>query len=338
MVDGRTRFLAACRGENSGRPPFWMMRQAGRSLPEYRELKKKHTFTEIVQTPELAAEVTLQPVRRFGLDAAVIFSDILVVPEALGIRYSFSEPGGLTLENVPRTSKDLDSLDPSGIADRLSYLTASLSLVRKEIPDKALIGFAGSPWTLASFILSGGPVKKTNPAKVAYYENPEFLERFIELLTEAIIDVLRLQIEAGADVIQIFDSMAFELAPHEYREISAQSLKKILHTMKGLAPTLLYLRGGELLAEEAVIAGARAISLDHTVDLPNFRSHHPDLTLQGNLDPALLLTSPEAIRTHATSLLDSMKNDPAYIFNLGHGVPPDARLETLTTLTETALR
>src|SRR5439155_20948946 len=205
----RQRFLDACACRTVDHPPVWLMRQAGRALPEYRALKATHSFLELVQTPELAAEVTLQPIRRFGFDAAILFSDILVVSEGLGQRYEFSDRGCIAMEFTLKTAADIDRLEVLAVTDRLQYVASALSLVRSALGNgTALIGFAGSPWTLANFMIEGGGIKEYTKAKALFYADPVLFGQLLEKLTQAVTDFLQLQIAAGVDAIQIFDSLA----------------------------------------------------------------------------------------------------------------------------------
>src|SRR5207249_598298 len=208
LSSNRQRFLDACACRPVDYPPIWLMRQAGRALPEYRALKETHSFLEMVQTPELAAEVTLQPIRRFDFDAAIFFSDILVVSEGLGQRYEFSDRGGIEMEFTLKTAADIDRLEPAAVTDRLQYVAAALSLLRAQLGERtALIGFAGSPWTLANFMLEGGGVKEYSKAKALFYSDPALFRRLLEKITRAVTDFLQMQIAAGVDAVQIFDSL-----------------------------------------------------------------------------------------------------------------------------------
>src|SRR6267378_5248341 len=209
----RDRVLAACKCHAVDRPPVWLMRQAGRALPEYRALKEKHTFVELVQNPELATEVTLQPIRRFGFDAAILFSDILVVAEGLGQRYEFRDRGGIEMEFLIQSAADMDRLDVAAVTTRLQYVAKALPLVKSALDGRtALIGFAGSPWTLANFMIEGGGVKEYTKAKALFYSDPVLFGRLLDKLSRAVADFLQLQIDAGADAVQIFDSLGGALS------------------------------------------------------------------------------------------------------------------------------
>src|SRR6267378_6415164 len=203
----RQRFLAAAGCKPTERPPVWLMRQAGRALPEYRALKQKYTFLQLVQTPELATEVTLQPMRRFEFDAAIIFSDILVVAEGLGQGYQFRDEGGIEMDFLLKSAADIDRLNVAALPERLNYVGQALRLTKSALGDKALLGFAGSPWTLANFMLEGGGVKEYSKAKALFYSDRALFSKLLERLTRAVTGFLQLQIDSGADAIQIFDSL-----------------------------------------------------------------------------------------------------------------------------------
>ena len=236
-LTSRRRFLDACALQPVDRPPVWLMRQAGRALPEYRELKQKHSFLELVQTPELAAEVTLQPVRRFGFDAAIMFSDILVIPEAMGQSYRFRDTGGIAMDFAVRSLTDVEKLSAAQVREKLSYVDKTLRMLRKELGDQtALIGFAGSPWTLATFMMEGGSAEKYARALQLFRKEPKTFGALMEKLTAAVTAYLEMQIEAGADVLQIFDSHGGLLAPMEFREASARWMRDIISALRSRHP------------------------------------------------------------------------------------------------------
>ena len=216
-LTNRQRFLNACHCRPVDHPPVWLMRQAGRALPEYRALKEKHSFLELVQTPELAAEVTLQPIRRFDFDAAILFCDILVVAEGLGQRYQFRDRGGIEMEFLLKSAADIDRLEVEAVTERLQYVAKALPLIKSALGGRtALIGFAGSPWTLANFMVEGGGVKEYTKAKALFYSDPPLFARLLEKLTQAVTAFLQLQIDAGADAVQIFDSLGGVLSDGDF--------------------------------------------------------------------------------------------------------------------------
>jgi uroporphyrinogen decarboxylase len=333
-LTGRQRFLAACRCRALDYPPIWLMRQAGRALPEYRALKQKHSFLELVQTPQLAAEVTLQPIRRFGFDAAILFSDILVVAEGMGQPYRFREQGGIEMEFVLNSAADIERLEESAVTERLQYVAQTLPLARAELGDgTALLGFAGSPWTLANFMMEGAGVKEYTKAKMLFYSEPELFDRLLGKLTRAVTDFLQLQIDAGVDAVQIFDSLGGVLSADAFGSASARWMKQIIGSLKGQAPVIVFAKGAHGNWEDLVETGARVLGLDWTVNLAEVGSHLPSkVAVQGNLDPLLLCAVPEAMAAEAVLMLHAIRHRPGHIFNLGHGVPPGAKLENIERL------
>ncbi len=333
-LSGRERFLRACRGRAVGRPPVWLMRQAGRALPEYRALKQKHSFLELVQTPELAAEVTLQPIRRFGFDAAILFSDILVISEALGQPYRFRERGGIEMEFLLKTPADIDRLEVGAVAERLQYVARALALIKPDLGNRtALLGFAGSPWTLANFMIEGGGVKEYTKAKALFYSDSAQFHRLMQLLTDAVTRYLQLQIDAGVDAVQLFDSLGGVLSDGDFGPASAVWLKQIVSRLAGQVPVIVFARGVHGNWDELVDTGAAVLGVDWNVRLADVRARVPErVGLQGNLDPFLLTTTPEAVANGVRRILSEMRGQPGHIFNLGHGVPPGAKLENLEEL------
>ena len=313
------------------------MRQAGRSLPESRAIKEKYSFTEIVQTPELAAEVTLQPVRRFGFDGAVLFSDILVIPEAMGQPYHFSEGGGINMAFLVRSAEDIRRLDHRRVVDRLQYVAKALALIKPALNGRAaLLGFAGSPWTLAGFMIEGSSGIGGALAKELYYSEPLLFGELMEKLTLAVADYLQMQIDAGADAIQIFDSSGGQLADNAFEAASAQWIRQIITTLGGQVPVILFSKGTHGQWDSLGGTGANVLSVDWTQSLAKIRAALPaNIGVQGNLDPALLSTTPEIVAREATRILREMAGMSGHIFNLGHGVPPLAKLECIEALAET---
>jgi uroporphyrinogen decarboxylase len=336
-LESRDRFLRACFGRPVDHPPIWMMRQAGRSLPEYRKLRERYSFLELVQTPELAAEVTLQPVRRFGFDAAIIFSDILVVPEAMGVGYRFRDTGGVVLDRSIQTKADVARLSVGGATEKLAYVAEALRLVRQTLNGKtALLGFAGSPWTLANYLLDGGSAQEHRRALALFHEDWALFEELCDKLTQAVIAFLRLQIAAGADAVQIFDSCAGLLPPDLYKAASELWIREVIAALGGKVPVIVYAKGcREWNSLERT--GAQVISVDHHTTLAEARARLTrKVSLQGNLDPAhLLLESREQVEKHVRALLHEMEGENGYILNLGHGVPPNARLENIQAVADT---
>jgi uroporphyrinogen decarboxylase len=336
-LTARQRFLNACHCRAVDRPPVWLMRQAGRALPEYRALKEKSSFVELVQTPDLAAEVTLQPIRRFGFDAAIIFSDILVIAEALGQKYNFGDNGGIQMDFLVRTAEDIERLEVEAVTERLKYVTKALSLVRSELGDKtALIGFAGSPWTLANFMIEGAGVKEYTKVKELFFLEPKLFSRLFEKLTAAVAKFLQMQINAGVDAVQIFDSLGGALSNSAFAAASGDWIKKIIAGLRGQAPVIVFSKGTNGNWDALVDTGANVLGVDWTMQLADVREQLPErVGVQGNLDPFLLTTKPELVAAEAERILSEMRGKRGHIFNLGHGVPPNARRECIEALVNT---
>jgi uroporphyrinogen decarboxylase len=336
LLSNRQRFINACRCLSVDRPPVWLMRQAGRVLPEYRELKTKHTFVEMVRTPELAAEVTLQPIRRFDFDAAIIFSDILVIPEALGQPYEFNEGAGIKMTPL-QSASDIDGLDGSAVEERLDYVPQALRLVRKTLQDRtALIGFTGSPWTLGSFMFDGGGTGEHTHLKRMFYTDRPLFDRLMQKLTDAVSRYLRMQIEAGVDAVQIFDSRGGMMSDGAFAEASGKWIGEIIRSINNRVPVIVYSKSTNGNWHDLVATGAQVLGLDWTVRLSEIRALLPSTVgVQGNLDPFVLTTTPAVVAAETERLLRDMRGVPGHIFNLGHGVPPTAKLENIQTMMET---
>ena len=333
----RERFLAAAAREPVDRPPLWLMRQAGRYLPEYRELKAAHDFLTLVRTPELAAEVTLQPMRRFPFDAAVIFSDILVIPEALGQTYHFRDEGGIGMDFVLDTPEKIDALDPRGVRDKLAYVGRALERTRATMGhDHALLGFAGAPWTLACYMLEGGTARDYTAVKQLAWQDPERFGALMRMLADAVADYLHLQLDAGADAVQLFDSWGAACPADRHDAWSLRWIRHIVDRLDGRAPVILYAKGMGHRVEPCLGTGVHVLSVDWTVELREVRHRSCGAAaVQGNLDPATLTTDPETTRTEARRVLDDAGDAPGHIFNLGHGMLPSARIDCVTALAET---
>lgn len=336
-MTSRQRFLSAAACEPLDRPPVWVMRQAGRYLPEYRALKAKHSFLEMVRTPELAAEVTLQPLRRFALDAAIIFSDILVIPEALGQGYKFREEGGIAMDFALETKAQVDRLDATGVATRLAYVGQALARVKTELKgERALLGFAGAPWTLATYMVEGGSADDYNRIKSLFYTDRPLFEALLQKITTAIIDYCQMQIRSGADAIQLFDSWGGIIAGPDYEAASLRWIRQIIAALPKDFPIIVYAKGCAPQLTDLAFSGARVLGIDWTSDLGIVRKQIPaTIALQGNLDPVLMNTSPEIVRRETSRLLESMRGAPGHILNLGHGIMPSAKIECMQALVDT---
>ena len=337
-MNSRDRFLNAFENTAPDRPPAWIMRQAGRYLPEYRQLKTKADFLTMVKTPDLAAEVTLQPLRRFPqLDAAIIFSDILIVPEAMGLPYSFREKGGIEMAGVIRSRGEVENLDPSAIREKTAYTADALRLVRRSLGNsKALLGFAGSPWTLATYMIEGGSSRDFHHAREMFTLDRKLFETLMEKLTEAVIELFKSQIEAGVDAVQIFDSWAAATPEGHYWDCSLKWINQIIEEIKPSIPVILFAKGMTSHRGELAKSGARALAADHSIDLASWRTHLPaDMAVQGNLDPEIMTGEPGLAVKATSELLTTMAPWKHYIFNLGHGITPQARIETVEAVLET---
>jgi len=313
------------------------MRQAGRALPEYRALKKRHSFLELVQTPELAAEVTLQPIRRFDFDAAILFSDILVVAEGLGQRYQFRDEGGIQMEFKLESAADIDRLEVEAVTERLQYVSQALRLIKPALGQRtALIGFAGSPWTLANFMIEGAGVREYTKAKALFYSDHPLFCRLFDKLTRAVTEFLRLQIEAGVDAVQIFDSLAGLLSDSNFMAASGQWMKQIVGGLQAGTPVIVFAKGAHGNWAELAELGAQVLGVDANARLAEVRTRLPrHVAVQGNLDPFILCTKPDVVAAEVSRVLQEMGGRPGHIFNLGHGVPPQAKLENIEALVRT---
>lgn len=319
-------FLRACRGESTDRPPVWMMRQAGRYLPEYRAVRAKSDFLSMVRTPELAVEVTLQPIDLVGVDAAIIFSDILVIPEAMGLSLTVEEGAGPRFGSTIRSAAELDRLrDP--LADgKLEYMFDALRLARRELDGRVpLIGFAGAPWTLASYMIEGHGTKTFSVAKKMLASAPELAHRLLGRLADAVGLFLVKQAEAGAQAVQLFDSWAGALSPYDYRTFALPYLARAARVASAAGvPVIVFSPGaGWALEEIAAATGASVIGIDwHTSADKARRQLGPSQALQGNFDPCWLYADPATIRERTHQMLREFSGGP-HIANLGHGILPD---------------
>lgn len=334
-MNSRELFHATCAGIKCNRPPFWIMRQAGRYLPEYRNLKEKYSFLELVKNPELALEVALQPMRRFDFDCAILFSDILVVSEALGFPYHFKNEGGIILEKNISEQSDIQNLNPNLIHENLDYVKQNLKLLRRNLPQKAVIGFSATPFTLAAYMVEGS--SSLDFPKFKEFIKSKNFYNLMEALTDTIIEYALMQIECGIDAFQFFDSHANLIPNDKYEDLSGQFLARILERIGGRARTIVYARGMSHRFLELAPLGADIYGLDSDARLSHiacsFRGHY---SLQGNLDENLLSTaSQEKIKSETIRILDDMAPIGRHIFNLGHGIKPDAKIENVEILCET---
>ena len=324
------RFLRALLREPVDRTPLWMMRQAGRYLPEYREIRAEAgSFMNLCTNPELACEVTLQPLRRYAMDAAILFSDILTVPDALGLGLYFSEGEGPRFERPISTAAEINALDPARAASELGYVMDAVSLIRKELKGSIpLIGFAGSPWTLATYMVEGGSSKDFAKVKSLAFNEPELMHQLLSKLATSVAAYLSEQIRSGAQAVQIFDTWGGALSHNAYREFSLRYMTEIIEQLPREAdgrkvPVIVFTKGGGQWLEAIADCGADAVGLDWTTDIGAARERVGDrVCLQGNMDPTLLNASPERIREEVAQILASFGEGSGHVFNLGHGITP----------------
>lgn len=330
-----TLLLDALQGTNASRPPIWIMRQAGRYLPEYRALRSRYSFLEMCHTPELIREVTLQPIKAFQMDAAILYSDILMIPEALGVGLRFEESKGPIIERPLKTFSDVSSLQKINVSESLNFVAEGIKLLKKELT-VPLIGFCGAPFTVASYMIEGGSSKDLRKTKQWMIRDPESFHRLLDKIADDSIDYLKMQVNAGVQALQIFDSWANFLSHRHFQEFSLRYLKKIKDTLPTHIPLIIFCRGSSVFAEQLATIKPQGISVDWQADLASLRQKIPQpIALQGNLDPDILYAKPEVIRREATYLLESMRGDPAFIFNLGHGMNPDMSPDAVKVLVET---
>jgi uroporphyrinogen decarboxylase len=334
------RFLKACRREPVDKTPVWMMRQAGRYLEEYREIRAKHTFLEMCRTPELAAEVTVQPLRRFELDAAIIFADILLPLPGMGIDLTFAKGEGPVIGNPVRTSADVAALHPLTPEKDVPYLAEAIRLVRDEIEGKVpLIGFSGAPFTLASYIVEGGSSRNFVATKTLMYGHSDVWHRFLGKITEAVISYLRYQVEAGAQAVQLFDSWVGTLGEADYREYVLPYSQRVFEALAGTVPTIHFGTDTTSLLGAMKEAGGEVIGIDWRIDLGTAWQQLGDgVGVQGNLDPVVLFSPAEVIEARVKRVLDSAGGRSGHIFNLGHGILPTTPVEHAAVLIESVHR
>jgi len=325
------RFLRALNREPVDLTPVWMMRQAGRYLPEYRASRKKAgSFLDLCKNADLACEVTLQPLERYPLDAAILFSDILTIPDAMGLGLYFEEGEGPKFKKTIQSSSDIEALPVVDTCSDLPYVLNAVKTIRRELAGKIpLIGFSGSPWTLATYMLEGGSSKDFRKAKAFAYNNREATVELLEKLSASVTDYLNQQILAGAQAVQIFDTWGGALSHDAYLELSLKPMEKIVQGLikehEGRkVPVILFTKGGGQWLEPMAATGADALGLDWTTNIAQARSRVGDkVALQGNLDPSILYASPEKIRAEVEKVLAGFGKGSGHVFNLGHGITPE---------------
>uniref|UniRef100_A0A182XJU4 Uroporphyrinogen decarboxylase n=1 Tax=Anopheles quadriannulatus TaxID=34691 RepID=A0A182XJU4_ANOQN len=335
--------LRAARGEPVDRVPVWVMRQAGRYLPEFQEVRAKHDFFTVCRTPELACEVTMQPLRRFDLDASIIFSDILVIPQALGITVEMKPGVGPVLPEPLVGPADLGRLNQTGTIERLKYVGEAITMMRRMLEGKVpLFGFTGAPWTLMGYMIEGGGSKTMSKAKGWLADHPEASQKLLDILTDQVVDYLVMQVKAGAQMLQVFESSADHLSKEQFLSVSLPCLKRIrVDLLRKLAdegvpavPMVLFAKGAMHSLEEMAQTGYEVLGLDWTIDPEEARKRvGPNVTLQGNLDPQDMYKPPEELRELVLTMVRKFGKH-RYIANLGHGITPQTPIEGMSVLVQ----
>ncbi|MFQ5547857.1 MAG: uroporphyrinogen decarboxylase [Woeseia sp.] len=324
------------------RTPVWIMRQAGRYLPEYREVREKAgDFMSLCSNPELACEVTLQPLRRFGLDAAILFSDILTIPDAMGLGLHFVAGEGPKFERPVSSVADIKKLAAPDVGDKLGYVFDAVALIRREIDGSVpLIGFAGSPWTVGTYMVEGQSSREFAKAKKLAAEESATMDTLLDVIAATTVEYLNAQIESGAQVVMVFDTWGAALTGDDYRRFSLAPMQKILDGLKRRShghtvPVILFTKGAGSLLADMARTGCDALGVDWTTDLKTARELTDDaVALQGNLDPAVLRESPETIEDEVAQVLGSYGKGPGHVFNLGHGITPDIDPDNVSVLVD----
>lgn len=324
------RFLKALKKEPVDRTPVWMMRQAGRYLPEYRETRAKAGgFLDLCKNTDLACEVTMQPLRRYNMDAAILFSDILTIPDALGLGLYFEEGEGPRFSKTIKSDSDLSKLNNFNAKDDLSYVMDAVAAIKSELNSSIpLIGFSGSPWTLATYMVEGGGSKTFSKVKAMMYDSPNLMHDLLSILADAVADYLSSQIRSGADAVQIFDTWGGILGYSEYQTFSLSYMKHIVSKLKSQqdtkdVPVILFTKNGGQWLDVIADSGTDCVGIDWTTDIAVAKSQIGNkVSLQGNMDPAVLYASPKIIRQEVLKILDNYGSCPGHIFNLGHGITP----------------
>jgi len=335
-------YLRALNREEVPRTPVWVMRQAGRYLPEYLKVRKQAgDFMTLCSTPDLACEVTLQPIDRFNLDAAILFSDILTIPDAMGLGLHFETGEGPKFSNPVRTRGDVDKLPIPDPMDSLRYVMDAVSTIRRELNGRVpLIGFSGSPWTLATYMIEGGGTKDFSKVKGMLFSDPEALHLLLDKTAQSVIAYLNAQVESGAQSLMIFDTWGGVLSPDNYKEFSLRYMQQIVDGLKRESdgrkvPVVLFTKNGGQWLDIMANTGCDGLGVDWTTDLKEARLRTNNrVALQGNLDPSVLYGSPETIKTHVQRVLDSYGEGPGHVFNLGHGIHQFVNPEHLGIMVE----
>lgn len=320
--------LRALRGEKTERVPVWMMRQAGRYLPEYIKLRERYSFFERCQTPELACEITLQPVDIIGVDAAILFSDILVVPQAMGLEVQLVPGTGPLLPDPIQSEADLQRICVPNVNETLQYVFDAIKLIKQELNGRVpLLGFAGAPWTILCYMVQGKGSKNFDQAKAFCYQNPILAAKLLQMITDTTIAYLKAQIESGADAVQIFDSWGGLLSPDDFEQFSLQYIRQIVAAIQPLAPTIVFAKGAWHSLSEMKATGTSALGVDWCIRPEVARQMvGADVTLQGNFDPAKLLSPISVIELEVKKMIEGFGTH-RYIANLGHGILPNVPVD-----------
>jgi uroporphyrinogen decarboxylase len=320
--------LRALRGEQMSRPPVWMMRQAGRYLPDYIKLREKYDFFTRVETPELACEITLQPVDQVGVDAAILFSDILVIPQAMGLTVLLEEGTGPRLPKVVKTKEDIDALITTNVEDRLDYVMKALKMIKSELNGRVpLIGFAGAPWTILCYMVEGKGSKSFDKAKQFCFTQPELAHSLLQKITDITIEYLKAQVKSGADLVQVFDSWSGMLSPADFKTYAQPYLVQISDAVSKDAPVILFPKGSWYALPELSKSSAAGIGIDWSLTPQMARQmSNNSITLQGNYDPTHLLAPISQIKREVKEMIDGFGVNK-YIANLGHGILPNVPVD-----------
>lgn len=328
-------FLKALKGETVERPPVWMMRQAGRYLPDFIKLRDKYDFFTRCRTPELATEITVMPIHQVGTDAAILFSDILVVPQAMNIEVEMKPGVGPWLPNPIRSMKDVEQVIVPNIEETLGYVMEAIRMTKKELNDEVpLIGFAGSPWTILCYAVQGQGSKNFDLAKEFCFTQPQAAHLLLQKITDTTIDYLKAKVEAGVDAVQLFDSWGGMLSPQDYQEFSWKYMQQIIDALKGITPVIAFGKGCWFALDKMAVSGAKALGIDWTCSPQIARQlTGGEITLQGNFDPARLLSPPADIKRMVHQMINDFGKD-RYIVNLGHGILPNIPVENAIAFVE----
>jgi uroporphyrinogen decarboxylase len=341
VVSSPFRFIKALQRQAVDRPPVWIMRQAGRYMPEYRALRANVTnFMDFCRNPQLCAQAAMLPIEHYNLDAAIVFSDILVLPDAMGLDLSFVQHEGPVISNPVRTMHDVVRLDANTNNIDLAYVCEALALTKAQLQNTTpILGFIGSPWTLAAYMVEGSSSKQFSYLRRMMYTNPQTLHALLDLLSQQLIKFVGQQISAGADAIQIFDSWAGLLAKDAYSEFSVAYMRKIVLAIKSKhphIPIIVFAKNNGMWVRELIATGCDALSLDWQADIASIKqSVGAQVALQGNLDPCVLYADKEVIQAKTLALLELFKGHPGFIFNLGHGIYPDVPPQHVHHMLET---